>query len=426
MIDRVGQQFGNYRLIRLLGRGGFAEVYLGEHIYLQSQAAIKVLHAPLSNEHQENFLREARQLSRLKHPYVVRLFDFGIEGETPFLVMEYAPNGSLRTRHPKGSQIPLETSVIYVKQVANALQYVHSQGLVHRDIKPENLLLGSDQEVLLSDLGVVVLAHTTGSLITQEQAGTPSYMAPEQIEGRPRPASDQYALGIVVYEWLCGACPFEGSALSIMVQHLHTPPLALHQHLPNVPPLVEAVVLKALAKDPKQRFAHVEAFATALEEANQKTEGPSVTLLHSTSPPLPPRQQPLASPPPMEQVGQAEALWLHMPPVSPSPVQHSLVAFPQEGQPSSSLLAKAVPPSHGPESVTPPLPRKPEMKVPQSASRKGPFKGRVDVIIGLVLLIIGSASILSRMVNTSNVFPQAPPVQVTATNGAKANLTSTV
>ncbi len=275
MTDRIGQQLGNYRLLRSLGQGGFAEVYLGEHIHLESKAAIKVLHSVLPNNHKDDFLKEARRLVRLKHPHIVRLLEFGVEGDVPFLVMEYAPNGSLRTRYPIGSQIPLETIVSYVKQVADALQYLHEQKLVHRDVKPENMLLGANQEVVLSDLGVAVVAHATGSIIGA--AGTPPYMAPEQILKTPRPASDQYALGVVVYEWLCGDRPFHGNPITLQAQHLDALPPPLREKIPPISPEIESVVLTALAKDPEQRFAHVQAFATALEQASRRKQLPSLT-----------------------------------------------------------------------------------------------------------------------------------------------------
>src|SRR5438874_4063972 len=135
MADRVGQQLGNYRLIRLLGEGGFAEVYLGEHLYLSTQAAIKVLQAQLTSDDTEQFRTEARTIASLEHPHIVRILDFGVEGKTPFLVMSYAPNSTLRQRHPKGVQLPLTTIVTYVKQIADALQYAHEEKLIHRDIK---------------------------------------------------------------------------------------------------------------------------------------------------------------------------------------------------------------------------------------------------------------------------------------------------
>ena len=122
MNDRIGQQLGSYRLTHLLGRGGFADVYLGEHTYLKTPAAIKVLQASVtSNDDLDGFLREAQNIAHLVHPHIVRVLDFGVDGNTPFLVMDYAPNGTLRQRHPKGTQLPLTAIVPYVKQVADAL-----------------------------------------------------------------------------------------------------------------------------------------------------------------------------------------------------------------------------------------------------------------------------------------------------------------
>src|SRR5437588_3839598 len=267
MTDRVGQKIGNYRLVRLLGQGGFAEVYLAEHTYLGSFAAIKLLYVRVAQEDITQCQQEGRMLAALEHPHIVRVLDFGIEDSTPYLVMAYAPGGTLRTRHPKGSRLPLPTIVEYVKQIAAALQYAHDHKFIHRDVKPENMLLGRQEEVLLSDFGLAALAHSSGSLSTQEAIGTLSYMAPEQIEGHPRPASDQYALAVVVYEWLCGSRPFEGSATEVIVQQLTMPPPPLHERISTIPLGVEQVVLRALAKDPKERFASVHEFALALEQA---------------------------------------------------------------------------------------------------------------------------------------------------------------
>ncbi len=267
MKNFIGQQFGNYRLVRLIGQGGFADVYLAEHIHLNTQAAIKVLQMRLIGTNIEQFRNEARTIASLLHPNIIRVLDFGLEDGIPFLVMDYAPNGTLRQRYPKGVQLHLVTIVSYIKQVASALQYAHDRKLIHRDVKPENMLLGRNNEVLLSDFGLVLIAQSTGSRSTQEMGGTVAYMAPEQLQGKPRPASDHYSLGVVVYEWLSGERPFSGAFVEIASQQMLTPPPPLYNRVPGISPAIEQVVLTALAKEPQQRFASVQAFAIALEQA---------------------------------------------------------------------------------------------------------------------------------------------------------------
>src|SRR5215469_18272986 len=131
-VRREGQQLGNYRLLRLLGCGGFAEVYLGQHLHLDRHAAVKILRTRLPDDAARQFVREAQTLARLSHPYIVRILDFAIQEGTPFLVMEYAPNGTLRVLHPRGTRVPPQTLVSYVTQVASALQYAHDRRLVHQ------------------------------------------------------------------------------------------------------------------------------------------------------------------------------------------------------------------------------------------------------------------------------------------------------
>ncbi len=271
MTDRVGQRLGNYRLVRKIGQGGFAEVYLGQHIYLDTFAAIKVLHARLESDDVEYFLTEARTVARLLHPNIVRVLEFNVEDTTPFLVVDYAPNGTLRKRHARGIPLPPTTIVSYTRQVASALEYAHEQKVIHRDVKPENMLVGRRNEILLSDFGIAVVSHSSryssGAQGIQDMAGTVAYMAPEQIQSQACPNSDQYSLGVVVYEWLCGTRPFQGSFAEIAVKHTLTPPPSLLERVPELPPAVEEVVLKALAKDPQQRFENVQVFALALEKA---------------------------------------------------------------------------------------------------------------------------------------------------------------
>jgi len=269
-------QLGNYRLGRLLGHGGFADVYLGEHLHLGTLAAIKLLHTSLSGDDRAKFLAEARTIGQLEHPHIVRVLDFGFEHETPFLVMNYAPGGTLRQLHPKGTHLPPATIVSYVKQVAEALQYAHDHRIVHRDVKPENMLMGRHNNVLLSDFGIAVLTHSTFAQTPQEVGGTAPYMAPEQIQGKPSAASDQYALGVVVYEWLSGERPFQGTLTEIYSQHLFARPPSLHEKDATISSDVEHVVLTALVKEPEQRYASVQAFARALEQACLPTPPPVI------------------------------------------------------------------------------------------------------------------------------------------------------
>src|SRR5438270_10037388 len=191
-MNRVGERLGNYRLIRILGQGGSAEVYLGEHIFLKTLAAIKVLSVRLTSNDLQNFLNEARIIAGLYHPNIIRVLEFGVEGSesltdssdldgtgrTPFLVMEYAPNGTLRVRFPRSTRVPLATILTCVRQAADALQYAQDRRLIHRDIKPENMLLGRNNEVLITDFGIAVVTQNTMMERTQEIAGTIGYMAP--------------------------------------------------------------------------------------------------------------------------------------------------------------------------------------------------------------------------------------------------------
>ena len=278
MTDRVGQQLGNYRLIRLLGRGGFAEVYLGEHVRLGTNAAIKVLQTQLASQEVENFQHEAQTIAHLEHAHIVRVLDFDVVDGTPFLVMSHAPNGTLRSLHPKDISLPLPMIIYYLKQIADALQYAHDEKVIHRDIKPENMLVGRRNEILLSDFGIAMMVQSSRYQSTQNMVGTVTYMAPEQIQGKPRPASDQYALGVVVYEWLSGNRPFQGSFTEIATQHVLAPPPPLHEKISTISLSIEHVVMTALEKDPHKRFASVRAFANALEQASQEEKGPSTML----------------------------------------------------------------------------------------------------------------------------------------------------
>ncbi|HEU5227441.1 MAG TPA: protein kinase [Ktedonobacteraceae bacterium] len=292
--NRVGQVLGNYRLTSSLGQGGYAEVYQAENIHLDIKAAIKVLKSRvLQDIEQEQFRNEAKLIASLNHPNIVKILDYGIENNkhgldssTPYLVMEYAPLGTLRHLYPQGTAMPLPEVASYIKQVAQALQFAHEHNpvIVHRDVKPENILVRRPGDVILSDFGIAIEGLATRNLQIQiEQmmqkmarneridiAGTAPYIAPERLQGHTQRASDQYSLAVIAYEWLCGQRPFNGKDdMEICAKHLSSAPPSLHSSFPSISQEVEQVVLKGLAKAPADRYSTVLEFAVALEKAIQ-------------------------------------------------------------------------------------------------------------------------------------------------------------
>ena len=446
MSDRVGQQLGNYRLERLLGSGGFADVYLGKQIYLDSLAAIKLLKTTLSEGDREDFRAEARTLVRLIHPHIVRILDFGLEGNIPFLVMDYAPNGTLRQRHQRGERLPLATVVDYVNQVASALQFAHDQKIIHRDVKPENMLLGRHNEILLSDFGIAVVAQSTRTQFTQETVGTISYMAPEQIQAHPRPASDQYSLGVIVYEWLSGERPFSGTFTEIAVKHMMTPVPPLREKIPSLSPEVEQVILTALAKDPTQRFSSVSAFATALEQASRGFQASLPTMAPTQIAPQHPSSLPTMSPPvvaspatPILPLMQADVQNTPSGGRAVNPGDATVVDTPGTpfAAPSPAFIEAnaptvAVPSAQPYNSVTPPplAPASPQRPPEREPERKG-ISRRAALTAGAsavgVIAIGGTALILATHNNglTTTGGPRTTPTataHTTATTQANPNL----
>jgi serine/threonine protein kinase len=388
----VGQRIGNYRLVQLLGSGGFADVYLGEHLHLGSYAAIKVLHTKLTNAQLEEFRQEGRILAHLLHPHIVSVLDFDVQNMMPFLVMSYAPGGTLRLRHPKGSRVPLPMVVEYVEQVASALDYAHGQKLIHRDIKPENMLIDQQGRIVLSDFGVASIAHNTQSQTLAAFAGTIAYIAPEQIQGRPRTASDQYALAVVVYEWLSGERPFQGSVSEVVSQHLMMPPPPLSGRIPDITPAVEKVIFTALAKDPRERYASVGDFAAALAQASK---GSTANIFDEHTSPLPAVvAQPFTSANEIDRSEATEVAYvqksdlsepsLHTPyPLTPLPLVAST--------PLPQLAAEA--PMGVP--VTPSLPQNPPQK-----SRRQLLLVVVSVLLVVLLVAGGIVTVFARSSKT--------------------------
>ena len=269
--DWVGKQLGDYRLLRLLIRHSLADVYLGEHVSRHNMAVVRLFHIALHGEDHQDFLSEVQALSKLDHPHILRVLDVSVAEGIPFVVLDATSLETLRQRHPSGARLTHDVFADYLKHMASALRYIHEQEIIHRNVRPESIVFDAEDTLALSDFGFAFPAHhsmlASTDELTEAVTEAVSYMAPEQLQGNPGPASDQYALGIVVYEWLCGRRPFYGSPEEIIEQQLSASPPPLRQYTPELAPALEVVVLKAIAKEPQQRFASVNDFVLALEEA---------------------------------------------------------------------------------------------------------------------------------------------------------------
>lgn len=258
----MDQYLGPYVLRHLLGRSESSEVFLGEHRSQRSPVAIKRLHGHLTGEEGQEFLAHTSDLARLQHPRIVAIRDFGIEEGTAYLVMDYISQGTLRERHPRNIPVSLALLPGYLQHITEALAYLHDLGLVHRDIKPQNLLIDDEGTILLNDFGTATASFTfqPDQKPLQDFEGTVLYAAPEQLQGCPCRASDQYALAIMLYEWICGKAPFYGTFHEVVHQHLFIPPAPIHDRAAHCPANIGQVIMRALEKKPQRRFPDIKTF----------------------------------------------------------------------------------------------------------------------------------------------------------------------
>ncbi len=267
----VGQRFGRYRVLEEIGRGAMGAVFKGYDATLDREVAIKVLapHLVWDSQFVERFLREARVAARLHHPNIVAIYDVGQEGGWYYFVMEHLPGETLREQIRRRGALPPEEVVQIAAQLASALDYAHEQGVVHRDVKPGNVIVDPDGHVTLTDFGIVKAASETHLTATGMTVGTPEYMAPEQATGgEVGPWTDRYALGVVAYEMLSGRVPFQAdSTMALLYRIVHEPHPPLHGVRPELPAAVDAVLGRALAKEPARRYPSAQAFVEALERA---------------------------------------------------------------------------------------------------------------------------------------------------------------
>jgi formylglycine-generating enzyme required for sulfatase activity/predicted Ser/Thr protein kinase len=266
----IGKTLGKYQVLEEIGRGGMGAVYRGYDPSLDRSVAIKVLapHLVWERDFVQRFLQEARTAARLQHPHIVAVYDIGEQDGTYYIVMQYVDGRPLDDVLRQEGPLPPERAAAILAQVASALEAAHREGLVHRDVKPANILLRPRDQAVLTDFGIARALAGTRLTQTGMMVGTPGYISPEQIRGQEvGPAADQYALGVVAYELLAGGPPFAGDTPTLLHAHVYDPPPPLRARKRELSTAVEGVVLRALAKEPGQRWASVGEFARQLQAA---------------------------------------------------------------------------------------------------------------------------------------------------------------
>ncbi len=265
-----------YRLERKIGSGGMADVWLAEDTELDRNVAIKILHDRFAQDSEfvQRFQREAQSAAGLQHPNVVGIFDRGSFGGSYFIAMEYVDGPSLKDLVKGG--MGTKDAINFTRQILNAARFAHRKGIIHRDLKPQNVLIDDEGRARVADFGIARGGENSDITATGSVMGTAQYLSPEQAQGKPTtPRSDIYSIGVILYEALTGRVPFEGdSAVAVALKQVSEAPRRPSAINPDVPPALDAVVMRALAKDPDARFKDADAFLKALDAAERAPDTP--------------------------------------------------------------------------------------------------------------------------------------------------------
>jgi serine/threonine-protein kinase len=276
-----------YRVLRRLGSGGMADVWLAEDTHLQRQVALKVLHRRFLQDQEfvGRFQREAEHAAGLQHPNIVAVYDRGSDGDVNYIAMRYVEGPTLKELIDRG--LTPDQAVALVRQVLEGARFAHRNGIVHRDLKPQNVIVDGEGKAVVTDFGI---ARAGVSDITQTGSvmGTPQYLSPEQAQGfEVTPVSDLYSIGVILYEALTRRVPFEAdSAVAIAMKQVAETPLRPSSINPQVSPALDAVVMRALEKEPGQRFQSADAFIAALDAALKDPGVGQQTAAFATAPPI--------------------------------------------------------------------------------------------------------------------------------------------
>lgn len=294
MAGLEGARLDHYHLLEQVGQGGMATVYRARDLRARRTVAVKVLSPTISGEKRfiRRFRREASLVSRLKHPHIVPVIDYGEAHGLAYLVMPFIYGDTLQARMNQG-RITRQEAVRWIDQIAAALQFAHDQGVIHRDIKPSNILIDLAGDARLTDFGLARMVEGTSSLTGSALMGTPAYMSPEQARGQRLDArSDQYSFGVILYQLSTGRLPFEAdSPMATALMHIQEPVPRPTRFNPDLPLPLERVILRALAKDPEERFPSVaalnQAFQAALQGDALESLRPTQTAMRRPAPEAP-------------------------------------------------------------------------------------------------------------------------------------------
>ena len=298
----IGQTVGKYQVIENIGRGGMAEVYKAYQETLDRYVAIKVMHSFLADEKGflGRFRREARAMAALNHPNIVGVYDFDVFEEMYYIVMEFVSGGTLKdlieSMSGQDESLPLSVSTRVVLEVADALAYAHGRGMVHRDIKPGNIMLTEEGRAVLTDFGIAKILSGPTFTATGAMVGTPAYMSPEQGLGKPGDErSDLYALGVLFYQLATGRLPFDADTpLAVILKHVNEPVPTPTDLNDDIPEAIQSVIVKAMAKDPEERYQSANEMIQSLQEAAKASDldlaaAAFITGAERQTPPPPPR-----------------------------------------------------------------------------------------------------------------------------------------